>query len=89
MTATAVPTLPDWLKNRDGALKPGIRDGIVYVMLSGQPQYRLDIRPAKGAFSCAVLQTINGRSLGDGSTYPTPDAAFTGGLEQLRNSLGW
>jgi hypothetical protein len=83
------PTVPDWLKLHDGSLRPGLGEGTVLVMLGGQPQYRLDVRPAKGTFTCAVTQTVNGRRLDDGATYPTPDAALAGGLEQLRNKLGW
>ena len=83
-------TAPDWLTKRDGSLTPGIRDGIVFVVLSGQPQYRLDVRPAAGKHVCAVTQTVNGRRLDDGATtYPTADAAVAGGLDQLREKLGW
>ena len=89
MSTTTVPTNPEWLKTRDGTLKPGIRDSILFVMLAGQPQYKLEIRPAKGTFTCEITQTINGKRLDNGSTYPTPDAAFAGGLEQLRAVLGW
>lgn len=82
-------TVPEWLTKRDGALKPGIRTDVQFVLISGAPQYRLDVRPAVGTYSCAVTQTVNGKQLGDGSVYPTADAALTGGLEQLRNKLGW
>ena len=85
----SLPTVPDWLKLRDGSLKRGLNGTAVLVMLGGQPQYRLDVRPAGGTFTCAVTQTVNGRRLDDGATYPTPDAALAGGLEQLRNKLGW
>ncbi len=85
-----MPPVPDWLKLHDGSLRPGLGGGTVLVMLGGQPQYRLDVRPAKGEFTCAVMQTVNGRRLDDErTTYPTPDAALAGGLEQLRNKLGW
>jgi hypothetical protein len=82
-------TIPDWLTARDGALKPGVRADTVFVMLGDQPQYKLEARPAAGTFTCAVSQTINGRRLDDGATYPTKDAALAGGLEQLREKLGW
>jgi hypothetical protein len=84
-----LPTVPDWLKLRDGTLRPGLNGHVVLVMLGGQPQYRLEARPAAGAFTCAIVQTVNGRRLDDGRTYPTADAALAGGLEQLRNILGW
>jgi hypothetical protein len=85
----SLPTVPDWLKLRDGSLRPGLGDHTVFVMLGGQPQYRLDARPAEGKHACAVTQTVNGRRLDDGTTYPTRDAALAGGLDQLRNRLGW
>jgi hypothetical protein len=80
---------PDWLTAHDGSLKPGLAGHVVLVMLGGQPQYRLEARPAAGRFTCAVAQTVNGRRLDDGTTYPTADAALAGGLEQLRGKLGW
>jgi len=84
-----LPTAPEWLKLRDGLLKPGLADHIVIVMLNNQPQYRLESRPAKGKFACTVSQTVNGKRLDDGVTYGTVEAAFLGGLEQLRGKLGW
>ena len=85
----ASPTVPDWLALRDGSLKPGLRDNTLFVMLGGQPQYRLDARPAAGKHTCQVTETINGRQLGDGTAYPDRTAAVAGGLEQLRAKLGW
>ncbi len=82
-------TVPEWLTKRDCSVQPGIRDGVLFVMFAGKPQYRLDVRPANGTFTCAVLQTVNGKSVGDATTYPNADAALAGGLEQLRNKLGW
>jgi hypothetical protein len=82
-------TVPDWLTKRDGTLKPGIRDGVLFVMVGGKPLYRLDVRPAGGKFVCAVVQTVNGKQIGDDTSYATADAALAGGLEQLRNKLGW
>ncbi len=85
----ALPTVPEWLKIREGALKPGLAERIVFVIFSGQPQYRLEARPAMGKFECAITQTINGKRLDDSTTYPSIDAALVGGLEQLRAKLGW
>jgi hypothetical protein len=88
--ATATQPVPEWLKLRDGALKPGIRPETVFVMVGGQPLYKLEVRPTAGVFACAVTHTVNGKRLDDaGATYPTADAAVAGGLEQLRNVLGW
>jgi hypothetical protein len=88
--ATATLPVPDWLKARDGALKPGVRPETCFVMVGGQPLYKLEVRPAAGKFACAVSHTVNGRRLDDAkATYPTADAAVAGGLEQLRGSLGW
>ena len=84
-----VPAVPEWLRIRDGALVPGYRAESVFVSFGGQPHYRLDIRPAAGQYSCAILQTENARRLDGGTTYPTADAAVAGGLEELRAKLGW
>jgi hypothetical protein len=82
-------TAPEWLTKRDGALKPGISDGVLFVLIGGKPLYRLDVRPAGGQFACAVMQTVNGKQVGDGATYASSEASLTGGLDQLRNALGW
>jgi hypothetical protein len=88
MTSTTV-TPPEWLTKRDGTLKSGVGPDVVFVLVGGAPQYRLDVRPAGGQFTCAVIQTVNGRQLGDGTPYSTAEAALAGGLEQLRTALGW
>lgn len=83
-------TVPDWLQARGGSLKPGVRPETVFVMLEGHPLYKLEARPAQGKHACAVSQTNNGRRLDDPkATYDAADAALAGGLEQLRNALGW
>jgi hypothetical protein len=85
-----LPNAPSWLTKRNGELKPGIRPGVAFVMIAGQPQYRLDIRPAHGQFTCQVIQSVNGKTLGDGKgLYPSSDAAFAGALEIVREHLGW
>jgi hypothetical protein len=78
------------LKLRDGSIEPGLRDEARFVMIAGQPLYKLEVRPAEGKLICAVTDTVNGRRLDDGKlTYPSSDAALDGGLEQLREKLGW
>ncbi len=87
---TAAPTVPDWLKLHDGSLKPGVRPETTFVLVGEQPLYKLEVRPAEGKFACAVSETVNGKRFDDAkATYPTAAAALTGGLEQLRNVLGW
>ena len=85
----ALPTVPEWLSKRDGFLKPGIWGHIVFVVVGGQPQYKLEARPAVGKFTCYVSETVNYKRLDDGTTYPTQEASFAGGLDQLRAKLGW
>jgi hypothetical protein len=83
-------TVPDWLRSRGGALKPGVRPETTFVMLDGHPLYKLEVRPAAGKFACAVSQTNNGHRHDDPkATYPDAASALAGGLEQLRNALGW
>lgn len=85
----AVPAVPDWLTRRDGSLKPGVAANMVFVLVGGTPLYKVEARPAAGKFIAAVQQSNNGRRLDDGTTYASADAALAGGLEQLRNALGW
>jgi hypothetical protein len=83
-------TLPDWLQSRGGSLKPGVRPETTFVMLEGNPQYKLEVRPAAGKFACAVSSTVNGKRHDDPkATYADANAALAGGLDQLRNALGW
>lgn len=89
MATMTIPKAPDWLVKRDGAITPGIRDHMLYVLIAGAPQYKLEVRPAQGNFICAVQQSVNGRRLDDGTTYTSPGAALVGGLEQLKSKLGW
>jgi hypothetical protein len=84
------PPIPDWLARRDGALKPGVQSETTFVLVGGQPLYKLEVRPAAGQFTCTVANTVNGKRLDDAkTTYPSADAALASGLEQLRNALGW
>ena len=81
---------PDWLTKRDGGLSPGVRDHTLFVTVSKKPLYRLEARPAKGQYECLVTQTVNGKLIDDASAvYPSADAAFAGGLERLKQRLGW
>ncbi|HKA06940.1 MAG TPA: hypothetical protein VKD71_06750 [Gemmataceae bacterium] len=82
-------TTPDWLAARGGAVVKGLSERTWIVTIDDEPQYRLDILPAKGQFTCAIVQTNNSRRLDGGKIYPTPDAALAGGHEELRTFLGW
>ncbi len=87
---TSTQPVPDWLTTRGGALRPGVRPETTFVMLEGDPKYKLEVRPAEGKFACAVSNTVNGKRLDDPKAiYPDAGTALTGGLEQLRNVLGW
>lgn len=87
---TAAPNVPEWLKLRDGGIKPGVRPETCFVMVGGQPLYKLEVRPATGKYACAVTHTVNGKRVDDAKAgYATAADAVAGGLEQLRNSLGW
>lgn len=86
---TAAITPPGWLTKRDGALTPGVKEHLLFVLIGGASQYKVEARPAGGKFICAVQQSVNGKRLDDGTTYPTAADALAGGLEQLRTALGW
>jgi hypothetical protein len=81
-------TTPDWLARR-GELRPrgDGRSWVVY--FDGRPQYVLTPVPAQGQHGCEVMQTNNGKLLDRGSTHPTVEDAIRGGLEDLRQALGW
>jgi len=81
-------TAPDWLAAHDGGLVKGFDDRWL-VTIGGGPQYRLEVLPAKGQFSCAIVQTNNGKRLDEGRVYPTAEAALAGGLDELCARLGW
>jgi hypothetical protein len=80
---------PAWLTQREGDLKPGVKADTWAVTLSGHPLYVLFVTTAKGQFTCVITLTNNGQRLDGGKTYPSLDAAFAGGLEELREKLGW
>ncbi|HEV3117778.1 MAG TPA: hypothetical protein VGY58_12035 [Gemmataceae bacterium] len=82
-------TTPDWLRKRNGEVRPATVDNAWLVLLAGEPQYRLAPVPARGRHSVQVTQTNNGQRLDKGDTYPTLEDALKGGLEELRQALGW
>jgi len=81
-------TAPPWLATR-GELQRGPNQQTWNVLFNGSPQYRLTATPAKGKFTCVVMQSVNGRRIDRGLEYADIDAAISGGLEELRESLGW
>jgi hypothetical protein len=84
----ALPT-PDWLAQHDGELRPSKGLDAYTVHFAGLPQYVLAPAPAKGKYACRITQTINGLRLDDDKTFPTAEDAIRGGLEKLRDALGW
>ncbi len=87
---SSTQSVPEWLAVRGGALKPGVRPETTFVMLDGHPMYKLEVRPARGKFECAVSSTVNGKRLEDPkANYPDVASALAGGLDGLRNTLGW
>ena len=82
-------TVPDWLALHGGELRLGKDALSASVYFAGQLQYVLVPVPAQGKHACRVTQTVNGKRLDSGAAYATSDAAFQGGLEDLRKSLGW
>ena len=81
--------VPDWIKTRNGDLKPS-KDGHSWtVWFAGQPQYLLEPLPAKGKFACRILQTNNGKRLDKDGVWDSKEAALQGGLTGLREVLGW
>jgi hypothetical protein len=82
-------TTPDWLARHDCKLEVEANGQSYLVLLANKPQYLLVPIPLGDQFGCAVTQTINGRRLDGNGTYPSPEDAVRGGLEDLRKALGW
>ncbi|MCE9531757.1 MAG: hypothetical protein K8T89_11640 [Planctomycetes bacterium] len=80
---------PEWLTKREGSLHTGLNPQTWLVTFNGHQLYRLFATTAKGQFTCAVTQTNNGKRLDAGKNYPSIEGALTGGLEELRERLGW
>ncbi|HEV3143133.1 MAG TPA: hypothetical protein VGZ47_04535 [Gemmataceae bacterium] len=80
---------PDWLSLHGGYLRRGLDHHVWLVMLNGTPQYQLVITPAHGQFTCALTQLNNAKRLDKGAVYATAEAALQGGLEELKQTLGW
>jgi hypothetical protein len=81
--------IPHWLAKRGGALEPSTQGDTWLVLLGNSPEYRLVPIPMAGAYGCAVTRTVDGRRLDGTGTYPCPEDAVRGGLEDLRKTLGW
>jgi len=82
-------TTPDWLTRRGVHLQES-KGGLSWlVYINKEPQYLLMALPVKGQYGCRITQTINGRRLDGGATYPSVEAALQGGLDELRKTLGW
>lgn len=89
MAVYTIPKPPEWLVKRGGGISPGLRDYSLFVVINGSPQYYLEVRPAKGRFTCVIEETANGRRLDGGTIFVTPEEAIFGGIDQLRAHLGW
>jgi hypothetical protein len=82
-------TVPDWLARHGGSLKPVANGPGYYVYFDREPQYFILPRPAAGRYACEVAQSINGKRFEKNRTYATAEEAVRGGLEDLREALGW
>jgi hypothetical protein len=82
-------TTPDWLSRHEGTLQLGKDGSNASVFFAGALQYLLVPVPARGKYSCRVVQTINSKRLDGTTTYATAEDAIRGGLEDLRQALGW
>jgi hypothetical protein len=81
--------IPDWLSKHGGHLQPAANGHGVMVYFDNEPQYFIIVRPVAGRFGREVTQTINGKRLESNRIYDTDGEAIRGGLEDLRDALGW
>lgn len=82
-------TAPDWLTRHGGALRAGVDRNVSVVVFADRPQYAVVPIPAEGTFGCEVIQTVNGKRLASPGIFSSPEDALRGGLEALRQVLGW
>jgi hypothetical protein len=82
-------TTPEWLALHGGELRPSKDGKSATAYLGGEPQYLLMLAPVAGKYGCKVVQSVNGKRLDGAAAFPSPEAAFQGGLEDLRKALGW
>lgn len=82
-------TAPDWLTKHGGELRASADDCSWMVYFAGKLQYVIVPTPAGGKHACKVTQTNNGKRLDNGVTYPSLEDAACGGLDDLRNAMGW
>jgi hypothetical protein len=82
-------TTPDWAQQRGGEVRLSKDGQSASVYFAGSLQYVLVPIPAKGQHSVRITETINGRRVETGKTYPSAADALRGGLDELRAHLGW
>ena len=82
-------TTPAWLQQRECSVRPDLNSSTCLVLMNGHPQYKLVAVPAKGKFTCVITQTNNGHRLDSEKTYRSLEETLNGGLEELREKLGW
>jgi hypothetical protein len=80
---------PEWLTRHGGEVRPGKDTPSWAVYLEGEPQYILLAVPVAGKFGCRISQTVNGKRLDGADTWANAEQALAGGLEVLRQKLGW
>jgi len=80
---------PDWLARHDGGLRLAPDGRTWLVLFNGGPQYKVTPMPAAGRHIGMIVQTVNSRRIDQGTTYATAEETVRGGLEELRNHLGW
>jgi hypothetical protein len=80
---------PEWLTKHGGELRASADGHSWMVYFAGKLQYVIVPTPAGGKHACKVTQTINGKRLDSGATYPSVEDAARGGLEDLRKAMGW
>lgn len=80
---------PRWLALHHASLR-AMPDQVSWAVLFGsEPEYRLQSLPAGGGFTCLIVRTVSGRRLDRGGIYASAEDALHGGLEELRQVLGW
>jgi len=79
----------DWLTIRDAEIRPSANGQSWLVYQGGKFLYVIAAIPADGKFSNKIMVSFNGHQIQKGQIYETAQEALEGGLEELREYLGW
>jgi hypothetical protein len=79
----------DWLQVRQAEIKPSANGQSWLLYQGGQFLYAIVALPADGQYTNKIMESNNGNQIQKGKIFSTSLEALNGGLEELREYLGW